>query len=77
MGPGSIPSQRTKIPQTSHHNGKKQKQKTKVSALTKDPCHLGRQEAHSSDNQNQAQGQPFFQAKDHEPTKTSGAETRP
>lgn len=53
------------------------KKKIKVSALTKASCHLGRQEAHNSDNQNQAQGQPFFQAKDREPTTTSGAETRP
>ena len=59
-----------------HTTVEKNKQ-TKVSALTKDPCHLGRQEAHSSDHHNQAQGQPFFQAKDREPTKTSGAETRP
>ena len=34
------------------------KKKIKVSALTEAPRHLGRQEAQSSDNQNQ--GQPFF-----------------
>lgn len=60
-----------------HTTVEKKKKNFKVSALTKASCHLGRQEAHNSDNQNQAQGQPFFQAKDREPTTTSAAETRP